>query len=283
MKHILIIGPKSDSTLRSFEDHLKSLNYSHDFINDPSKIRLGIESNTDGTMEVRLKLNNAYVFGKDISIMIRYPYGILPTTKNKEDYFIANEYYATIWTLCAAVPNNIVNRPYKLGWQYEQFFKRIQNETYVPEYFSSASKNLLKLFEESEYKEIHIQDLLSRDQFILTKNDLVKRNNNFNNKNQYRALFSSTSKYIIHLFVGNWRTTLLNEFDFDVKSNQHIDFLNRLHKSITDYGVMFFAVVLTVFEGEVQIVRIETNPPLEWYFNIAVTVNDKLLELLGGE
>lgn len=279
MKHILVLGPKNDLSTQRFVHFLSEKNISFTQCFHLSEINFSISNDRNGNFEIKLKIDGICLSEKT-SIFIRNPYELLYTEKEKsnENFFIAQEYFSSLWAICSIFKGVVINRPDLLAWQHAQQLKTEINSYYIQDIWFSNKKDFLNKWRSGKKLEAHIENTNTWNKFILKRaSDLFSELNHSEDRNAYRAILLPSAKYIIEIFVGDKNFLLLNETEFDVNSHQYTSLLKNISEKMSKKGAYFFAVVFAVDSEEIKIIRVIDNPPFHWYCQIEDDVHQSIL------
>ncbi|XEC97397.1 hypothetical protein AB6A23_13050 [Paenibacillus tarimensis] len=289
MKPVLLLGPDHDACLSSFAEYARALHCPCAYMTDFTDIRFAIKDETDvrphSKSQVILKVPSLGDEEWNSSgILIRTPHSILPAVKSDEDQFKMMEYFAALWSLCAMHTGTVINRPGVLEWNYERLFKdRLLAGEFVGEFRLSQVDDLLPVWNaarsETSCREIHTESAISFRRAIFAGIEEMRSLNQAQH-DHYRSIIAESSRYIIHICVGDWHTTVLNEYDYPTDSENHLNYVKHIARVAASCGILFFAIVLTLVEDTPKIVRIDTNPQFAWYAGAVEEVNRHLFEVL---
>ena len=278
----MLIGPAAtEPALVGFAGYLQSCAIPYLICSDLAHLGFGISMERDGSRQTRMHLPGFGIFsGEEVGVFVRNPSSFLQRGRSRQARFIAKEYYSSLWTLCALLPR-VINRPGRWAWLYDRELKYLLPDTkFLPEYWTTDFAELPNFWERSETPEMHIEDLLTFRRTICSQQDDLTSWKRRRSAVQLRALVAPSSEYIIHICVGNWHITILNEPGYEVDSPQHLSYLSCVSEVVRQQGIRFFAVVFVVDKGQLFLTRIQPEPPFAWYREQANDVHEQLFQEL---
>src|SRR5215217_5881375 len=146
MKLVLLIGPRhADRALLHFAYYLLSRAIPHVVCSDPTQIGLGVTVERDGSARGRLRLPGyGSVEGEEVGILVRNAWALqLGGRTGRDDRFIAKEYHAALWTLCALLPR-VINRPGRWAWSYDRESRHRLATSFLPEFWTTDPRTVLE-------------------------------------------------------------------------------------------------------------------------------------------
>jgi hypothetical protein len=279
MKPIVLVGPiDAEPALVGFAEYLGSSAIPYLICSELTDLRFGVSIEADGRAQARLHLPEfGTLTGDQVGVFIRNPSSFLLSGRSRDARFIAKEYHSSLWALCALLPN-VINRPQRWAWLYDRELKYLMHATdSPPEQWTTDLAELRRCWELQGTAELHVEDLITFERKICSRLQDLTTWKRGRSKVQLRALFMPSSKYIVHIGVGDWHTTVLNEADHDTGSPEHMAILKDISRIVGQQGIRFFAVVLVVNEDRLCLVRILPEPPFAWYIKQADAVHEQLL------
>lgn len=282
MSVILILGAADDS-VNLLTKYLHRRNIPHIHYIKASQINLAIELDDHNN---RNAVIYDAVFGKltqrDISVFLHKPLSLLGRETSSGHDFIRQEHYATLIALSSLVPR-VINKPCRTGWQYGSAIKSIIPSNYIlSEMISTDFDEFIKFANETDHKQIHIQDLVTSRKLatnVGNNHQWQSTLREFDTKNPKRAIKSDHQNYIVHIVIGTSSIELLNETDVDSDSRHYKEFIEALVGKMNSLGLNFFIMITTYIRQEFYFVKLITDPPIALYEDIM----DKVFSLLIDE
>jgi hypothetical protein len=279
MKPIVLVGPSdTEPALVSFAEYLGSSAIPYWICSELTELRFGVSIEANGHVQARLHLPEfGTLSGDQVTVFIRNPSSFLVSGRGRDARFIAKEYHSSLWALCALLPS-VINRPQRSAWLYDRELKHLVPAlNSPPEHWTTDLADLLRSWDLQGTAEMHVEDLVTFERKVCSRRQDLATWRRGRSKVQLRALFMPSSKYIVHIGVGDWHTTVLNEAGHDTGSPEHIAILKDISRMVSRQGIRFFAVVLVVNEDRLSLVRILPEPPFAWYLKQADAVHEQLL------
>jgi hypothetical protein len=279
---ILLLSPRTDDpVLRAFASYLDAHGIAHEYCSDLATLRFGVSLDRDGATRIWLRLpRTGEVAGKDLGVVVRSPWK-WQATSDRTNRFVATEYYASLWTVCALLPR-VVNRPGQRAWLHERELRySMLDSVFLPEYWTTEVSDLAAEWKSNGFAQAHVEDLLSNERGVFTTPEqLIGWRSG---PTQLRALFAPASKYLIQVCVGSEAATVLNEPRYDVDCPAYRALLAWIVERLAVHGIYFFALAMVVGEdNQVRLARIITEPPWSWYAAYADEVHGNLYALLAA-
>lgn len=282
MRPILLIGPREDSVLLHFANYARANNCNVYHCSDLSDIQFSIwmDSELGGNVQFFPSNNESSI--SQFSLFLHCAYELFPAVLESDRSFQMNEKFASLWSLCAINQFPVINRPGLLDWQFDKVWGKTSIKAHnIPNLHVSNSKGVVTAWNlRSSGKEVHIENRITSSRAMFTEGESLKQWLKEHVSGQYRMIFPTNSDYIVHLIIGNWTTLLLNETEYNPDLPDNKALLSEIHRELTKYGVSFYVVISTFVDGKLKILRIETDPPFEWYKDVEESVHFNLLQLL---
>ncbi|MGV9286736.1 hypothetical protein [Streptomyces sp. NPDC003719] len=275
---LLLGADPRDAAMAGFADYLASRSIPHMVCSDLGQLGFGVYLDACGRTAVRLHVpGHGTVRGDEVAVFVRNPWMFALAKEDSADArFAGNEYYAALWAVCALLPK-VINRPGPQAWQYDREVRRsLERSSLLPEYWTTDPGRLLDRRDACASPEVHVEDLLTHEcRIIEDPGDLGGRLNP--GASHLRAVCAPSSRYVVHVCVGQRSFTVLNEPDVDVDEERHRTLLRDLTDTLSRRGIRFFAVALvTDYQQRPMVSRILTDPPFSWYRAHADAVHEQL-------
>lgn len=280
---ILLLCPRADDpALMAFASYLEANAVPYEYCVDLTALRFGVALGPGGATRIRLRLPRAgEVAGEDVGVWVRSPWAWRAAGDDPADRFVATEYHAALWTVCALLPR-VLNRPGQQAWLHERELPyALPGSLFLPEYWTTDAPDLGAAWARTGFAQAHVEDLLSRERGVFTTAGQLAAWRP--GPAQLRALFAPSSRYLLQVCVGARATTVLNEPGHPVDGPAHRTLLAAVGERLAARGISFFALALVVDdEGQPRVARIITEPPWSWYSGHAEEIHGELRALLAA-
>ncbi|MFD7276009.1 hypothetical protein ACFV80_02940 [Streptomyces sp. NPDC059862] len=277
---ILLLGADPhDAAIAAFAEYLTTHAIPHVVQCDLGRLGFGLDLEGSGRTRARLHVpGHGTLHGEEVAVFVRRPRAFAQTGGNSADArFAAREYYAALWSLCASLPK-VINQPGPQAWPDDCEVRRsLERSVTLPEYWTTDPGRLLERWGASASPEVHVEDLLTRECRIVTDSSDLRSGRLDPTSTHLRAVFAPSSRYVVHVCVGQRSFTVLNESGVDVDAEPHRTLLRDLADALRRRGIRFFAVALVTDDRQrLAVSRILPDPPFAWYREHADAVHERL-------
>lgn len=268
MNEIIILGSENEPAIQSFIAFLQSHQKRFYFTNEIKSLDFALDLSMESSI-IHLKIDGEVKNVDNLGFYIHSIEQLIPYKKGRDNKFVAQEYYSSIWAFFGAV-RKVINPPTKWAWNYNYPLQKLKSFKRIPEIWSSNINQLDSIYDECS--NFHVELSVKNKRLVLPKKDLVNLGDEL-----IKIQFADTNKYHIVIVVGQNSKPILQEIE--LTPNFEENFIN-LKNEIHQIGLVFYAVVFTKFNEEVYLVRILPNPPYSWYEDYSRWVNYELMNFL---
>lgn len=209
------------------------------------------------------------------SIFIREPETIFERPSNRDEHFANREYFALLWALCYIVQKPVINRPNLMGWKNS--YDSLASHLKLLKFKHSSILELVMRDIEDNKSEIHIQNEVTNQIGIINTDEVHPAWFEKKSEHYFRYTMAPHHKYLIHICVGHRYETILNDFSYDVEGGEHKKLIKAVSQQLARSGIYFYALVLTIHDDELILVKVLDKPPFSWINGIEDRINERLL------
>src|SRR5690349_13307435 len=167
---ILLLCPRADDpALLAFASYLEANAVPFEYCADLTAVRFGVSLEPGGATRVRLRLPEAgEVAGEEVGVWVRSPWAWHAAGDDRADRFVATEYHAGLWTVCALLPR-VLNRPGPQAWLHERELPyALPGSWFLPEHWATDAHELGAAWAGTGFAQAHVEDLLTRERGVFT-------------------------------------------------------------------------------------------------------------------
>ncbi len=257
---ILLLGPDDDAALHAFANYLRTKEVRFQWAQSLKLLKwnLTLRESLTGRMYCP-DGSEAY------SMVVRNLEHLIPWAGSPSDddsRFIAQELLATIWTALFSSRHSVINRPLASTWRIQlELQRRIPSELRVPERWVTEAPRLLCLLE-ARVGQVHVEDLPSGNRFVLEEgaglSDIV-------GAGPFRAILTDGSRYRVDVVVDDEVFCCRDDYGSNPNNERYLVAREIMCSRARHLGVRFYAIAWTWIGDSPRVVRIDPNPPFDWF------------------